>query len=102
MDGDEKVIVYVDSDLEDIVPGFLENRSKDITTIMEALLNNDYEAIRIIGHGMKGSGGGYGFDKISDIGREIEIEAKSGNSEKINEQIVKLSSYLERIEVVYE
>ena len=102
MDSSDKIIVYVDSELEDIVPGFLENRKKDIASITDALTSNDYETIRIIGHSMKGSGGGYGFDPISDIGRAIEMEAKNSNAEKIREQVEALSSYLERIEVVYE
>ncbi len=102
MDSGDKIIVYVDSELEDIVPGFLENRKKDITSIIEALTNNNYETIRIIGHSMKGSGGGYGFDPISDIGKFLEMEAKNSNAEKIREQVEALSSYLERIEVVYE
>ena len=102
MDSSDKIIVYVDSDIEDIVPGFLENRSKDIISITEALLNNDYEAIRITGHSMKGAGGGYGFNCISDIGSSIEMEAMNCNAEKIREEVKKLSLYLERVEVIYE
>jgi len=101
MDSGDKIIVYVDSDIEDLVPGFLENRGRDITSIKEALSNNDYEAIRIIGHSMKGTGGGYGFDSISDIGSSIETEAENRDSEKIREQTEKLSSYLKCVEVVY-
>ena len=39
--GRDKVIVYVDPDLEDIVPGFLENRRKDADTLEAALQRND-------------------------------------------------------------
>ena len=29
----EKIIAHVDPDLRDLIPGYLENRQKDITTI---------------------------------------------------------------------
>ena len=41
----EKIIVQVDSDLEDLIPGYLENRNKDIESITEALRQNDFETI---------------------------------------------------------
>ncbi len=51
---------------------------------------------------MKGSGGGYGFDRITDIGRAIEEAAKIGHREEIHEQTEALKIYLERLEVVYQ
>ena len=102
MDSDDKIIVYVDSDIKDLVPGFLENRKKDITSIIDALTENDYEAIRIIGHSLKGSGGGYGFDNISDIGRLLEQGAKTRNAIEIRKCVERLYEYLERVKVVYE
>ena len=99
---DKKVIVTVDSDLEDLIPGYFENRQKDIRSIRKALENDDYETIRILGHSMKGSGGGYGFDAITDIGRSLEEEANAGNADGIIKYTDELFSYLERVEVVYE
>ena len=99
---DKKVIVTVDSDLEDLIPGYFENRQKDIRSIRKALENDDYETIRILGHSMKGSGGGYGFDAITDIGRSLEEDANVGNADGIRKHTDELSSYLERVEVVYE
>lgn len=94
---DDKMIVRVDPDLLDIIPTFLENRKKDIRSILEALGNNDYETIRILGHSMKGSGGGYGFDVITDIGRSLEEAAKEKNADEVKKWIEELSSYLEHV-----
>ena len=98
----EKITVKVDSDLEDLMPGYLQNRHGDIGKIQKALEQNDYESIRVLGHTMKGTGGGYGFDSITDIGRSIEQSAKDKNPEDIRKLIHELSSYLERVEVVYQ
>jgi HPt (histidine-containing phosphotransfer) domain-containing protein len=101
-DHEGKTVVKVDEDLQDLIPGYLENRFKDIAAIQEHLAQGDYEAIRSIGHKMKGSGGGYGFDEITNIGRAMEEAAKIGNREEINTQAEALKSYLDRIEIVYQ
>jgi len=98
----KQIIVSVDRDLEDLIPGFIKNRIKDIETIKKDLEIRDYESIRILGHSMKGAGGGYGFNAISDIGRVLEQAAKDLNTEAIQKEIAALADYLERVEVVYE
>src|SRR5690349_7799020 len=91
----EHIVVLVDPDLEDLIPGFFEYRRKDIDSINKALQGDDFETIRILGHGMKGAGGGYGFDRITDIGRAIETAAKSGDRATIERFVAELASYLD-------
>ncbi|MBI3814851.1 MAG: Hpt domain-containing protein [Nitrospinae bacterium] len=98
----EKVIVHVDADIEELIPGFLQNMEEDVQGILNAIENGDYETIRIMGHSMRGSGGGYGFDAITDMGHSIEEAAQGKNSEEIKKWVAELSSYLDRVEVVYE
>lgn len=98
----DKIIVHVDEDLEDLIPGFLNNRRKDIEAMRSALKEGDFEKIRSLGHSMKGAGGGYGFDLITDIGRDLEISAREGDVEKINQKVDTLARFLESVEVVYE
>ena len=98
---DEKIVVNVDSDIEDLIPGFLENRHEDVKSIYDALEKEDYETIRILGHSMKGAGGGYGFDEITDIGKLIEESAEGKNQEEIKKWVINLTNYLDRVEIVY-
>ncbi len=98
----EKIIVHVDAELEDLIPGFLENRCNDVKSMLEALEKNGYETIRILGHSMKGAGGGYGFDAITDIGAFLEQSAKEKNSDGVRRLIDELSTYLDSVEVIYE
>ncbi len=97
----EKIIVHIDANLEELIPGFFKNRREDIKSMLAALENGDYETIRILGHAMRGSGGGYGFDTITDIGNALEQAATDRKSEEIRKRIHELSRYLERVEVVY-
>jgi hypothetical protein len=51
---------------------------------------------------MKGAGGGYGFDTVTDMGSAIEEATKPGNHEEIAAWLNSLAHYLERVEVVYD
>jgi HPt (histidine-containing phosphotransfer) domain-containing protein len=99
---DGKIIVHVDPDIADLIPGFLENRHKDIKTMGEALAQGDFDAIRLLGHSMKGAGGSYGFDAITDIGKSLEQAAKDKDAEGIQRSVQELAIYLDQVEVVYE
>jgi HPt (histidine-containing phosphotransfer) domain-containing protein len=97
----EKITVRLDPDIQDLIPGFLENRKKDVTAIQAALVNGDFAAIMVLGHTMKGDGGGYGFDAISDIGAIIETAAKQKNAEQIQHGTQRLADFLARVDVVF-
>jgi HPt (histidine-containing phosphotransfer) domain-containing protein len=98
----QKIRIRIDADLEDMIPGYLANRYKDVTEIIEALVLFDYEKILIAGHSMKGSGGGYGFDTITEFGAALELGAKNKGSDCILKEVNNLKQYLDRLEVFYE
>ncbi len=97
----DQIVIEADEDLEEIIPGYLLNRRKDIETILEALDKEDFEKIRIAGHSMKGSGAGYGFDAITEIGKSIEEGAINKNVDEIRRKTDELSVYLDKVRVVY-
>ena len=99
--GQAKIIVHIDPDLEAIVPGFLANRQRDLVTIEGCLKQGDLDTIRMLGHRMKGDGGGYGFDQISSIGDDLEQAVMVQNVPLIENQVALLKDFLSRVEVVY-
>lgn len=102
MSATEAIVVHVDKDLEDLIPEFLANRQNDVAAIRGAAATGDYETIRVLGHGMKGAGGGYGFDDISAIGAALEQAAKRQDGPAIAAESERLADYLARVEVIYE
>ena len=96
----DRIEVKIDPDLEDMVPVFLENRGKDVGRLSELVEVPDFAEIRLIGHSMKGAGGGYGFDAITDIGSAIEEAALKEDSATIRSNIDRLRDYLSCIDVV--
>lgn len=100
--GNEQWIVEVDPDIADLVPGFLENRRRDIEKATTLLANSDFAALAMLGHTMKGAGAGYGFDEITVIGGAMEIAAKQSNIDGVRETIGRLARYLDSVVVRYE
>lgn len=93
--------VEISRDLEDIVPIFLGNRNKDVQTLREALAQQDFRTVQTLGHRMKGDGGGFGFDRITEIGAAMERAAKLQDCSTIEQHIVQLEDFLNRVTVVY-
>ena len=97
----EPIVVYVDEELEELIPEFLENRHEDATAIINFLGKGDLSEIQRLGHSMRGSGGGYGFFKLTEIGSAIEEAAKIGNIKVINDAVANLRDYLACVKIVY-
>jgi HPt (histidine-containing phosphotransfer) domain-containing protein len=95
------VTVSVDPDLEELVPGFLENRRKDAAALTRAAKARDAKTVRLLGHRMKGDGGGYGFQEISEIGEALEQAAGRQDWKVIVQKTEALTAFLAQVDVVY-
>ena len=62
----------------------------EIPKIKVALNSKDYQALMIFGHNIKGSGGMYGFDDITDLGFKIETSAKAEDLNSLEEFVGEL------------
>ena len=98
----ENLIVTVAKDLADLIPGFFQNRHKELETLRTAHAGRDFAQLRQLGHRMKGVGNSYGFARISEIGKRIEDGAKGDDDAAIRGCIEDYADYLSRVQVVYE
>ncbi|MEO5864142.1 MAG: Hpt domain-containing protein [Nitrospiraceae bacterium] len=98
----KKVIVHVDASFAPLVPRFMTNRKKEVSTMREALAAQDFDTVRKISHGMKGAGGSYGFDRITEMAAVIEQSAKTGAHDTIDRELTGLDSYLEHVDVIFD
>ena len=93
--------VRVDAELQAIVPKYLANRAKDCDTIRQHVAAGAFADIKRLGHNMKGTGGGYGFEEISRLGAEIESCAMANQGDRLLELAGALADYLARVKPVY-
>ena len=97
----DRIQIRAMSGLEDLIPGYLVNRRNDLVALAMAVNSGDLSPARVIGHGMKGSGTGYGFPAITEIGRNIEQSALNQDIAGVKRQICELEDYLQRVDVLY-
>jgi len=94
--------VKISAELRELAPRFLAHRRGDVDRLREAIDRADFEAVRAIGHAMKGSGAAYGFDDITLLGDEIERLAKSGDATALDAAVKNLTEYLDSVEVTFD
>ena len=95
-------IVRIDASFKPLMPRFMANRKKEIITMREALTGNDFETVRSVAHGMKGVGGSYGFDRITELAATIEQAAKSADATTITQQLLTVERYMNDVSITYE
>lgn len=96
------MIVHVESDFQSFLPKFMTNRKKEVVTMREAVAQQDVETVRKVAHGMKGAGGSYGFDRVTEMAAIIEQTAKTGVLVGIEAELDRLAIYLEQVQVVFD
>ena len=93
--------IQVEAYLRDLIPGFLEHKRADTGTIRAAIDSADYETISQIGHKMKGEGGSYGFDAVTEMGATLERAALDKDLDTARHTLDAITEYLESVDVVY-
>ncbi|WP_394760558.1 PAS domain S-box protein [Phenylobacterium sp.] len=78
-------------------PAYLENCRLNVIAMLAALDRGDFEAVTIVGHNLRGSGGGFGFQMITDIGAGLEHAADRSDSTVSRRWIGELSTYLDHL-----
>jgi signal transduction histidine kinase/CheY-like chemotaxis protein len=96
-----KTLIPVEPGMEDAVPPYLEKRRTDVSLYRAALAANDFDSIKKLAHKMKGTGAGYGFQTLTDLGATLERAAIDGNAPQIALSLDELAVYLESIELKY-
>jgi hypothetical protein len=99
---EDEIIVKIDKDIESIVPEYLQNIKDGSKKIPDAIVRKDFDFIYRFGHNMKGTGTSYGFASISEMGKILEQAGTDKNIQVINEEIKKLTEYIEKVHILYE
>jgi CheY-like chemotaxis protein/anti-sigma regulatory factor (Ser/Thr protein kinase) len=77
-----------------LVPQYLASKETQIEEARAALASRDFGPIRRFGHNLKGTGRGYGFPPIEEIGGEIEQAAAQADTSRIADQLDALHRFV--------
>ena len=85
--------------LAERIPAYLENCRHNVIVMREALDRADFKPVTILGHNLRGSGGGFGFQAITDLGAGLEQASEDTDVDGVHRLLSELSSYLDSVEV---
>jgi len=86
--------IPVSDEIMALVPQYLAYKEGQIEEARAALVSRDFGPIRRFGHNLKGTGRGYGFPPIEELGKEIERAAAQANASRIAEQLDALHRFV--------
>jgi CheY-like chemotaxis protein/HPt (histidine-containing phosphotransfer) domain-containing protein len=96
----DTILVRAKPKFADRIPAYLQNCRQNAIAMLDALDRVDFKTVTILGHQMRGSGGAYGFQAITDIGAALQQAAESADTDASRKLVGELSSYLDRVEAI--
>jgi HPt (histidine-containing phosphotransfer) domain-containing protein len=97
----ETFSVQVEEGMEDLAPGYLEKRRAEVALYRAALSAGDFDSIRKIAHKMKGTGSGYGFPRLTELGGALEKSAIESDAAGVAQNLDQFAIYAERVRLEY-
>jgi HPt (histidine-containing phosphotransfer) domain-containing protein len=88
-----------DPDMKEVVAEFVAGLPEQVKRLSELLAAGQLEELRRATHQLKGSGGGYGFQPITDSAAKAELRIKSSDPlEAITVQVRELIDVIQSVE----
>ena len=81
-----------DPDLEDIIEDFTSELEDDINAMKKAFDQGNYDELRSLAHQIKGAGGSYGYQLLTDITTVLEEAATVKDTETCMITLKKLTT----------
>lgn len=94
-------VLYIDSELADLMPEFLANRRKDLVNLDNALKSKNWDEIGRIAHIVSGVCGGYGFSGFGELGAEIEQLVPQRAEAQIAQILQVMKTYFAEVRIVF-
>jgi CheY-like chemotaxis protein len=96
----EPILLRVKSKFADRIPAYLQNCRQNAILMLDALDRGDFEIVTSLGHQMRGSGGMFGFQAITDIGAALGQAAGGADNDASRKWVGELSNYLDSIDAI--
>lgn len=94
-------IVKVEKSLQTLIPKFLNYLQSEVASLKKAVAEKDFATLKSKGHTLKGGCGGYGFDDLGALARDLEEAAKQTNAPAAEKFVNQMSDYIQRMKIEY-
>jgi len=95
------IIERIDADLEELMERFFASSHREVETMRAALAAGDFATLARLGHTAKGTGYGYGFRGMGDIGLALEKAVLAGDHAGAAVQVERMARYLATVRVEF-
>lgn len=93
--------VVISKEMDDLVPDYIKSRKIEVIKLTEALSQNNFQLIQTTGHKLSGSAGSYGFQRLSEIGRDLEESAKASDYPSASLALSEYKLYMRLLTISY-
>lgn len=98
---DFPIVEYIDPGLEDLLGRFFELSRMDLDTMRAAADKRDFDTLVRLGHTVRGTGHGYGFTGMGELGGAIEQAALGRDLEALNSHMDRMDQYLSTVRIEF-
>lgn len=92
--------LYNDPEFQKLIREYLDYLKDLQSELKRNIDDSNYNGIRKFGHKLTGSGGGYGFNDLTELGKKINLAAKAEDDELLQKLSKKLEENInEKLEV---
>lgn len=89
--------IDIPEELAHLIPGFLDRRDAEVGELKKMIAEKDFDGMKMLGHKLKGQGGGYGLFVLTEIGAELEKAAKDSSLREVETVAKKYEMTLQQI-----
>lgn len=87
-----------DPDMAELIEQYTQRLPREVAQLRTLLDGGDLESLRRVTHQLKGSGGGYGFNAITELAGKAEASIKQSRPlEQVRSTIDELTSYIRNV-----
>lgn len=93
--------IFIDKDLEDVFPGYLDNRHKELVELKTLIDNQDLGKLKVLAHRLAGNAGSYGLAFLSEVGSKMEADCLKSDLSRMSDYYSQIKVYLEELSYEY-
>jgi len=97
----EPIDIVIPEKIRPLIPKFLERTNASLEQLRAALDSGDVRTLQDIGHRLKGTAGGYGFNHLGELAGKLEEAAKSGDAPSSAKLVAEMGDCLARAKIRY-
>lgn len=81
----------------ELLQRYLDRKHGDLEKLERAILMKDFAQVHRIGHNLAGSGAAYGFIRITNLGKQIEVAAQHRSPARLTSLVTELKRFLDTV-----